>query len=140
MVRVGGPVRGLDLYDNYTIAVADRIVELGYWVGYGKWGWHNSLITKIVRPIDPAHAVMSEDDDESAPEGAVVYPVGDYRIGGYDDRSLMSVLPEDIIESINAPYDGAPGFSVLEGANTRKKVLKVHSNSDLLAAALPADW
>jgi len=22
-----------DLYDNYTIAVADRIVELGYWVG-----------------------------------------------------------------------------------------------------------
>lgn len=54
------------------------------------WGCHNcAVITRIVR----------------TDTGATVYPPPGYRIGGYDRRSVRSVLPDDIRQAIVAAIE-----------------------------------
>ena len=70
-------------YNNYTSLITVLIENLGYEVKHDSWGCHNGdVIIKIEKG------------------GDVVYPPNDFKIGGYDSRDVMEVLPQDIQDAI----------------------------------------
>ena len=46
--------------------------------------------------------------------GTRVYPSDGYRIGGYDDRSPLAVLPPDLVEALDE-WQQSPEFAALGG-------------------------